>query len=451
MTKEVALVLCSIFIILLFLREHRVRPLPSWELYIPFLWVVIIGSRPVSAWSEAEVDAEQLAASYIEGSPLDRNIFLVLIVAALYILWRRREEWGSVLASNRWLLLFLAYCGISALWSDFPYVSLKRWVKDIGSLLMVLVILSEERPFAALKSIFFRYICLAVPLSLLFIKYYPNIGRYYSHYSYEPAYCGVATNKNELGIILVICGMFLVQELMEVRDVPAEERERFDVAAPVLVLLLTGWLLHSAGSATAQVCLLLGSLLLVTLRFPNLRSQTRHLGAFSAAGVTVLILLYSIPSVTEGVVTMLGRDITFTGRTEIWKDVLSERINPWIGTGYRSFWLGPAMERLQLNQAHNGYLETYLNGGYLGLSLLLTVIAATGHRFAQTLEFDDDFAALRFSFFTVAVLYNWTEAMFNGLSLIWFMLLLAAVAWPEQETESLSAVGIAEGGEGSEV
>ena len=50
--------------------------------------------------------------------------------------------------------------------------------------------------------------------------------------------------------------------------------------------------------------------------------------------------------------------------------------NPLVGTGYESFWLGPRLKDVWaqtgagINEAHNGYLEVYLNQGLIGLVLL---------------------------------------------------------------------------------
>ena len=69
----------------------------------------------------------------------------------------------------------------------------------------------------------------------------------------------------------------------------------------------------------------------------------------------------------EEVVSVLDRDTTLTGRTNMWADLLKEAINPILGAGYQSFWLGPGAERIWAKyyfhptQAHNGYLEVYLN------------------------------------------------------------------------------------------
>ena len=51
-------------------------------------------------------------------------------------------------------------------------------------------------------------------------------------------------------------------------------------------------------------------------------------------------------------------------------------INPIFGTGFESFWLGKRLEQLQgiffffPNEAHNGYLEVYLNLGLMGLFIV---------------------------------------------------------------------------------
>ena len=66
-----------------------------------------------------------------------------------------------------------------------------------------------------------------------------------------------------------------------------------------------------------------------------------------------------------------------TGRTGIWQTVLNEPNNPLLGTGYASFWLGERLQRIwalyprtPLLQAHNGYIEVYLNLGMVGVALL---------------------------------------------------------------------------------
>jgi hypothetical protein len=137
------------------------------------------------------------------------------VVAACVVLVRRPINWRAVFTANRWVIFYFLYLGFSVLWSDYSTVAFKRWVKDVGSALMVLVILTEANPLQALKTTFLRCAYVLVPLSVLFIKYVPELGRGYDPWSYEPVNIGVTTNKNMLGMTLFICGLSLLWALLE--------------------------------------------------------------------------------------------------------------------------------------------------------------------------------------------------------------------------------------------
>ena len=143
MPPQIALLVCLVLILILFRLDNRLNPKPSAALWIPTVWMLIIGSRMVSQWLDfnAVMVSEE---TYTEGSPLDRNIFLVLIVTALVIVIARGVRLSQVVKANRWMFFFLVYCGMSIAWSDYPEVSFKRYIKDIGNLLMVLIVLSES-------------------------------------------------------------------------------------------------------------------------------------------------------------------------------------------------------------------------------------------------------------------------------------------------------------------
>jgi exopolysaccharide production protein ExoQ len=196
------------------------------------------------------------------------------------------------------------------------------------------------------------------------------------------------------------------------------------------------WLIFKASSSTALVCLLLGVCILLLIRYPIVKKQVRYLGTYTLALIFFMLIVYSFRGILETLVELVGRDLTLTGRTDIWADVLKEPINPLLGTGYQSFWLGSGGVHMwekyyfQPVQAHNGYLETYLNCGLIGLSLLIAMIIYTGNKLKKELLLGSSFGALLFSFFVAAIFYNWTEAMFGGLNLIWIILCIAALHYP---------------------
>ena len=92
----------------------------------------------------AQFDVDAL----MEGSPLDRAIFTLLMVCALVILWRRRIRMAKHHCTNNPVLadLLSSYCGSVCCGPTFAGVAFKRWFKSLGDPLMVLVLLTEAHP-----------------------------------------------------------------------------------------------------------------------------------------------------------------------------------------------------------------------------------------------------------------------------------------------------------------
>ncbi|MCC6544767.1 MAG: O-antigen ligase family protein [Nitrospirae bacterium] len=301
---------------------------------------------------------------------------------------------------------------------------------------MILIILTEKNEVSAFKAVFARYTYIAIPLSVLFVKYFPDIGRYYNPWTWTPEYCGITTNKNELGYVIAICGVFFVWDLIEMRTAGSGLTSKAEWFRNAVLLLMIAWLIAETNSSTALVTIILGVGIILYMRRPIAKRQINNLGTYTLVTVFLVLFLYSVPGLLDALVKMVGRDMTLTGRTDLWADLLREPINPLIGTGYKSFWLGPGAQRMWMkyyfhpNQAHNGYLEMYLNSGLIGVSLLIAMIISTGSKLKKELLSGNSFGIIRFSFLVVAVLYNWTEAMFTGPNLLWIILLIAALNYP---------------------
>jgi hypothetical protein len=60
----------------------------------------------------------------------------------------------------------------------------------------------------------------------------------------------------------------------------------------------------------------------------------------------------------------------------------------------------------------------------------MALLVAAGRDIKRELLRGSDLARVRFAALAIGVFYNWTEAVFNRLSLVWFILLLAAVNYP---------------------
>lgn len=211
MSPQLALVLTIIFVVYLLRRGFDSDYKPSLALWVPTIWFMILMSRPVTLWlnlSSSSVVTNQSAEDLLDGTPIDRFVFLVLIVCGVVILWSRHLAWGKIIGHNTFLMLFLVYCGVSIFWSDFPFTAFKRWTKGLGDPIMVLIMLTEQKPLMAVETVIRRCAYVLLPFSALFIKYYPEYGKVYDEWTGFGMYTGVTTNKNLLGIVLMICGLF---------------------------------------------------------------------------------------------------------------------------------------------------------------------------------------------------------------------------------------------------
>jgi len=423
MPPALALILTLTAIAGLLWREARKSPQVSGALWLPVIWIFLVSSKFVGQWLATLGLTSERAVSMEDGSPIDAVVFLALIVAGAVVLARRGVTPGRIIAQNKFVAIFLLYCLISIAWSDFPLVALRRWVKVLGHPIMALVILSGFDPIDNLRRVIKRTAILYVPLSVLCLKYYPEIGRGFDAWTGQATNRGISHNKNELGYACLFFGLGLFWSFLYERrgGQPAAGRE--DKILSLALLALVGWLLMRADSATSLACLVLGVATIVGLGMPFVRR--RFVWAYVIAVALSALAGETLFGISEQVFALLGRNSTLTDRTEVWADLMAMKINPIIGTGFESFWLGPRLEAMwarwwwQPNQAHNGYIETYLNLGWVGVALLIGVILTTFVKAQRTLLEKFDLGRFRMAWLFVILAYNYTEATFKGVHLLW--------------------------------
>lgn len=436
MPPQIALLLTAGVVFYLFRRERSSAVGVSHALWIPLLWVLITGSRFASQWLAIWGVLPGGGSSAGDGSPLDALVFMGLIAAGIMVL-RRRVRLSVLMRENTCLTGFFVYCFVAVLWSDFPFVAFKRWIKILGHPVMALIVLTEVNPVAALRLLFKRMSYVLLLGSVLLIKYYPHIGRGFDQWTGQAYNQGANLHKNELGYVCLLTGIFFFWNLLQAWRIPDRRSRRSEIILSVGFLVAVWWLLRLANSATSLACTLLGIAVIVVIGMAWINK--RFLGTYVTVAVLTFGILESVFGVYDSVILALGRDPTLTDRTEVWADVLAMTTDPVFGAGFESFWLGERLERLwakwewQPNQAHNGYIETYINIGGVGVFLLLAVIIATFRKIQRALLLDTQMGRLRMGFFVVILVYNFTEAAFKGVSLVWLVWHIIALDYPRNE------------------
>jgi O-antigen ligase len=403
----------------------------SAALWIPTLWVGIIASRPLSCWLGHEVpNGPQYSA---EGSPIDGTFFLLLIVAASVVVVNRKPNWSLFVSRNWPILLFYLYLLVTVLWAESTLVSFKRWFKEFGNIMVAMVILTEQNPQRALRAVFVRCGYLLIPLSVIFSRYFPNLGRAYT-IGGEMEIIGVTFQKNSLGAMILVCSMAIVWDLLENKLPGRKARDRVGLLLQIGILILGVYLLRLCDSKTSTVCLALGGAVLATTRIPLLRNRVGSLGLWTLSLVLFFVMVDAVFGIKEAAIQSLGRDMTFTGRTSIWEEIAHQNIDPLVGTGFCSFWtdqhyLSRMFEGIP-RSAHNGYLEVYIEGGYIAVTLLAILLGVTALRINEEMRSGANYALFRYAALVVTIVHNFSESGFAIMAPIGFLFILAAIDGP---------------------
>jgi exopolysaccharide production protein ExoQ len=435
----VALLLTVGFVIFLFRRDIQERPNITGALWLPVLWALILGSRSVAIWLNT-LGLPTVFGSLDEGNPLDASVQLTFIVAGICVLNRRQVSLGEVLRNNSWLIAFLIYCFISIAWSDFPFVAFKRWIKILGHPIMALILLTEPNRDEALARLMKRTAYMLVPFSILFIKYYPEWGRGFSDWTGEGFNTGITTNKNSLGVDCFILGLFFFWHLLNVWRTERSRVRRNELLLTLSFLYMTLWLLWKANSATSLLSLLTGVLVIVLLGRRWVKKK--FIGTYVLVAMVMLAVAELAFGIFGRVMDLTGHGTTLAGRGELWGELLALHTNPIFGVGFESFWLGDRLRMISEahwwhpTEAHNGYLELYLDLGLVGLFMLVGLIIATFRKIRLELLRNFQFGRFRLGFLSAIVVYNWTEAAFRGLNPVWFIFYLVAMDYPEPQIMS---------------
>jgi O-antigen ligase len=383
--------------------------------------------------------AVSIGAAMQDGNSFDRVVYLVLILLAVWTLSSRSVNWNDFIKRNPALTALLLYSLLSIVWSDYPMVSVKRWLRDLGTFLAIFVVLSENYPQQAVEALLRRFCYLVIPFSAVLIKYFPGMGSGYGEWTGEWIITGVALGKNQLGALLLVCSVFLFWDISNRWKDRKDRQTKWSLYTNIVLLADAVWMLKKSNSSTSLVCLITSCTIIVFSHTGLIKRNPFRLKLLMPIAGSLYLILQVGFNIKAVLFHAVGRDTTVTGRTEIWEYLLSHNMNWLLGAGYESFWLGSRMQtvsdvvRLSVNQAHNGYIEYYINLGLVGLCLLGLFLIGRYFSIFKRLKTQPEFAILSFTFWIIQIIYNYSEAAFK-FHMMWFAFLLVSIDFPTRES-----------------
>lgn len=347
--------------------ERLAAILPALVLAYPLLIWPLVYAVPV-------VDETNLRApSSALGDFLLNKIYFpgLLVLGAVCALACRRPMTKQTFWLIATLALYLGFCAASAMWSLAPGITLRRALLEaMVCSTLIFAVLCVPRPASVLGPIaWLMFAVLAVNLLRVLTVPAGPIGHE-----------GIYQHKNTLGataglaIVLGIYTMFQVKPATRV--------------AALLSSLIAVFLLLQSQSKTATILTAIAPLAGLVFYFLCKICRIPFALALLVPSILVLFGSFVVFDTIEiqygDIFEWLFGDRTFTGRTLIWQFTWEHfRERPWLGYGYSGFWdIGPQSPKLaapnfiaKMAHAHNGYLNTMLETGLIGLTLLLTVVA----------------------------------------------------------------------------
>jgi len=193
----------------------------------------------------------------------------------------------------------------------------------------------------------------------------------------------------------------------------------------------------SRSTTSLLVCLvILAAFFVITLRVPI--TVKMFLTPTPVLAIYLLIVNLTPYSPMEFVLDIVGKDATFTGRTDLWAAVMdSFRENKYFGLGYNGFWVGKfgessfftsSLNWSRMVQAHNGYLDILNELGMVGFAIFLAFLGQALFRGFRFLKRNRQQGLVFLLIIIIAILSNFMESSFCRLvTLMWLMFLVSFV------------------------
>ena len=308
------------------------------------------------------------------------SLFNQLLYCCLYAfssisLFSKKNLIIKFIKTEKFLTLFILWSFLTVFWSDYPFISFKRWLQILGPTIIFLSVMlhlrSADEAMQYFKAILFIYL----PLSLLSIIFIPGAIQWEF-----PAWRGIAPHKNTLGQVSLIALIVWTSALLH-------EKSRNKLA--VFIFWCLSLVLLAGSQSTTSILAAFALLLFVGLFYIE-RQIVRPVVGFAFSSIFFLLFFcgsilfaYLLPHYLAFLFQLFGKDLTLTGRIDIWSFLLEEIQKHLLhGSGFGGYWvnnnhlLDVFLEEYFWvpNQGHSGYLDILNETGVLGILLLILMV-----------------------------------------------------------------------------
>jgi exopolysaccharide production protein ExoQ len=416
----------------------------TWGLLLPLLYFALDGVSPFVN-GPASMRAVSTGGSVL----LDRLNNGLIVAGCLIFVIRRHHAVRWLCGQMKLVILFpilaLLFCPVSQ--------QITRTISSdavlLGGILLVFYIMTRYK----LNEVLELFLVLGsgtMVASILFALVLPQYGRDLMG-GHSSAWKGIFSAKNYLGNMALF---FLTMAV--------SYRPRSPLFRSLRVSQILFCLVAIAFSRAATTYMLTTVYIAYAMTLKSVRTLRRK--DYFVAFILLLVLFGAVIAFVtwqpDLLFSVLGKDSTLTGRTEIWNAVAgSIAKRPLLGYGYQAFWLGFKGESYRiiltvtwaLGQAQNGFLDVMLELGVGGLIIVLLLFGFALRDAVTCLMQSRDEEQLRavewyFAIVVLTLIYNLDESFLfepRHLGSLMFVLVCVGLKLERMRLRSLHVIRIA--------
>jgi O-antigen ligase len=388
--------------------------LNKFQYYMLFVWLILASGAGMTLYTGNEGDTAA-------GSAVIQVVYAAFYFFFFVVVVFEHKRILSIITREKWIMVLWTWCLLSFLWSVEPSLTLRRTIALLGVIIIGLFVAIRLEPKQQIRLVAWVVGITAVA-SLAVCILMPQSG-----VSITGEWKGVFHQKNVLGHTMAL-GIFCFAFLFL-----SENRRRWLYG--FFIALCGGLMLMSQSVTAVSVTLVMLAVLYFrrVFRLP-IKTLTMATTAFLAIAIPAFVWFFSN---IEGILTAVGRDPSLTGRVPLWHAVVQEiGKRPLLGYGYTAFWYSVEGDRIHSAlgwipmHAHDGYLETTLALGFVGMFILMCGLLANFFRGLRVYAESDTLEEFWPLFFLIFMAVdNIAEVwMLKVNSLIW-MLYIANTYW----------------------
>lgn len=309
-------------------------------------------------------------------SNINNQLLSLFYLTALISLWGKQDEVFAFIRKEKFFTILMIWALCSVFWSGETMISLKRWIGLFGEAIVCLAALLHFRwsdvALRYLRIILLLYLPVTI-LSVMFV---------HGAIQWEfPAWRGLEDSKNNLGQVAIFSTIIILAIISYHKDFKSNLIHFLLLACSIACLM----------GSRSTTSMMIGLFLLVILGAMHVGTLFRrgfvaifYGSVLLLGGLAIAIIIsFFAPEILKLVFDFLGKDMTFTGRVELWQSTLAMTEGKGLkGWGLGGYWIMDAAHLIPIfeqfvwipNQSHQGYIDVYNQLGFVGIGCLILAI-----------------------------------------------------------------------------